>query len=310
MKTSNRAQTSYAARTKNPWSSIILRTLLLLITAAVGSMFIVACGSESENTESQSNDSSEKRVVALDWRYEEILVALGVEPVGIVEIGQSMVPQTLEGKLDGVTSVGQAKQPNLEVIQSLEPDLILASPTRQEAIIPQLEEIAETKAYSDASYVDVLDSMDDIVKQLGKEDEAKEVRQRIEDKIEQAKEVVEPGTRTALIGWSKNTLYTWIEKSFPGSLLEAVGYDYGYTGERSAIESKTDVAELTGDKLPEMNLNMMYLYNDIEGFRSSPYADVVAEIVDVEQDTWSRSRGPLAAEAMLDQIIETAQAQS
>ena len=49
----------------------------------------------------------------------------------------------------------------------------------------------------------------------------------------------------------------------------------------------------------------MFLYNDTEGFRASPYADVVDEIIDVEQDTWSRSRGPLAAEAMLDQIINS-----
>ena len=54
-----------------------------------------------------------------------------------------------------------------------------------------------------------------------------------------------------------------------------------------------------------MKLDRMYLYNDIEGFKSSPYKDVVKDIVDVEQDTWSRSRGPLAAEAMLDKIIET-----
>lgn len=55
-----------------------------------------------------------------------------------------------------------------------------------------------------------------------------------------------------------------------------------------------------------MKLDTMYLYNDIKGFKASPYKDVVKNIVDVEQDTWSRSRGPLAAEKMLDQIIETA----
>ena len=53
----------------------------------------------------------------------------------------------------------------------------------------------------------------------------------------------------------------------------------------------------------------MYLYNDVEGFKSSPYKDVVKHIVDVEQDTWSVPV-PLAAEAMLDQIIETAKEKS
>lgn len=266
---------------------------------------LVACGSKGDGEADGNGPGAQapSRVVALDWRYEEILVALGIEPVGIVEIGKSKAPATLEGKLGDATSVGQAKQPNLEVIQSLEPDLILASPTRHAAILEQLKEIAPTEAYSDESYGAVLDSMDDIAAKVGVEDRAEEVRKRIEGKIAEAKKNVEPGTRAALVGWSKDTLYTWIEKSFAGSLLTAVGYEYGYDGDKSAIESKTDVAELTGDKLPDMKLDMVYLYNDTEGFRSSPYGDVVEKVVDVEQDTWSRSRGPLAAEAILDQII-------
>ena len=272
-------------------------------------LVLVGCadGQESngDSAAEEKKDASSIRVVALDWRYEEILYALGVKPVGIVEIGKSAAPKTLEGKLDGITSVGQAKQPNLEVIQSLEPDLILASPTRQASIMDQLKEIAPTEAYGDTSYTEVLDAMDDIATKIGAEDKAAEVRARIEDKVVKAKEKVAPGTRAALVGWSKNTLYTWVKHSFAGSLLTAAGYEYGYDGEKSAIESKTDVAELTGDKLPGMKLDVMYLYNDIEGFRSSPYADVVSNIVDVDQDTWSRSRGPLAAEAMLDQIINS-----
>lgn len=300
-------------QSKPNFLSVSLRNALFVALAAmmaIVALILAGCsttGSTNSNAEGSQNakKESEKRVVALDWRYEEILYALGVQPVGIVEIGKSKEPQTLKGKLGDATSVGQAKQPNLEVIQSLEPDLILASPTRQAGIMEQLKNIAPTEAYQDTSYIDVLDSMDSIAKILGKEDKAAEVRSRIESKIGEAKNKVEPGTRTALIGWSKNTLYTWVKESFPGSLLTAAGYDYGFDGQKSAIESKTDVAELTGDKLPEMKLDVMYLYNDIEGFRASPYARVVRNIVDVEQDTWSRSRGPLAAEAMLDQIINS-----
>ncbi|MGV9182673.1 ABC transporter substrate-binding protein [Arcanobacterium canis] len=266
-------------------------------------------GCSGQNNATHTSSAAEKahqmRVVALDWRYEEILHALGVQPVGIVEIGKSQAPTTLKGKLDGITSVGQAKQPNLEVIQSLSPDLILASPTRHGAIIKQLKEIAPTEAYSDARYTDVLDAMDKIASKLGREEKAQAVRERLMNKIALARKKVAPGSRTALVGWSKNTLYTWVKDSFAGSLLTAAGYEYGYNGEKSALESKTDVAELTGDKLPAMKLDTLYLYNDTKGFHESPYGGVVKNIVDVDQDTWSRSRGPLAAEAMIDLIIAT-----
>lgn len=293
------ARTGRSGRTRRSgrFTAIALAAVLSLVSV------LTACSGKDAASDGGAEASGAPRVVALDWRYEEILVALGVEPVGIVEIGDSREPATLAGKLGDATSVGQAKQPNLEVIQSLEPDLILASPTRHSAILNQLEDIAPTSSYPDSSYAEVLDSMDDIARQVGAEDRARQVRDRIEGKIGQARELVAPGTRAALVGWSKETLYTWIERSFAGSLLTAVGYEYGYDGERSAIESRTDVAELTGDKLPGMKLDVLYLYNDTEGFRAGPYGDVVGTVVDVEQDVWSRARGPLAAEAMLDQII-------
>lgn len=291
--------------------TINLRAILIFSVALFSAVVLVACSNEKLADDSSVGGSSaaeteDPRIVALDWRYEEILHALDLEPVGIVEIGQSKAPATLEGKLDGIESVGQAKQPNLEVIQSLEPDLILASPTRHAAIMDQLAEIAPTESYSDDSYVDVLDAMDEIAAKYDRQDKAQEVRNRIETKVEKARDVVPDGTRSALIGWTKDTLYTWVDPSFPASLLTAAGYEYGYQGEKSAIESKTDVAELTGDKLSTMELDTLFLYNDQEAFHNSPWADVVDDVVDVEQDTWSRSRGPIAAEVMLDKIIDHA----
>lgn len=293
-----------------------LRLVAAIAAALLAAVFLAACSSNSDGSgdgatgsagseATSASESKNLRVVALDWRYEEILEALGVKPVGIVEIGKSAGPTTLEGKLDGITSVGEAKQPNLEVIQSLHPDLILASPSRHASIMPQLEQIAETESYSDATYSDVLDSMDQIAEKLGKQDEAKQVRERIEHKIDDAKAVVPQGTRAAVAGWSSQMLYTWIGNSFPASLLTAAGYTYGYEGERSNIESKTDVAELTGDKIADMKLDKVYMYKDVDEFKTTPYAQAVPQIIDVDQDIWSRARGPLSAESMLDTIIET-----
>lgn len=58
----------------------------------------------------------------------------------------------------------------------MEPDLILASPTRRSDIMPQLEEVAQTESYPNETYSDVLDSMGEIAAELGKKEKAKEVR--------------------------------------------------------------------------------------------------------------------------------------
>ena len=85
--------------------------IALVATLALGAG-LVACSSDSSSKEGNGEKKIE-RVVALDWRYEEILKALDVDPVGIVEIGKSEAPTTLKGQLGQATSVGQAKQPNL-----------------------------------------------------------------------------------------------------------------------------------------------------------------------------------------------------
>lgn len=301
---------SQLSHPQKSWWRYLVTALGLALTFT-----LYACSGNTGPTTSQASTpgadgSVPTRVVALDWRYEEMLNILGVRPVGIVEIGDSKEPATLKGQLDGITSVGQAKQPNLEVIQSLKPDLILASPTRQGAIMDQLSEIAPTESYSDATYTDVLDSMDKVAEKLGKTAEAKKFRDGLDEKIQQAKAAVKPGTRVAMAGWSKDTLTTWLGSSFPASLLKDVGYEYGFEGEKTAVESKTDVAQMTGDKLADMNLDILFLYNDTEAFHSSPFAKLVPTVEDVEQDTWSRARGPLAAQAMVEQVITLSEKQT
>lgn len=291
-------------RTRAVVSTVLVLVMLTLTACGTGSANPAA--SPDASGSGQDSDGA-MRVVALDWRYEEMLVALGVKPVGIVEIGDSKEPGTLTGQLTGITSVGQAKQPNLEVIASLNPDLILASPTRQGAILDQLKEIAPTETYSDATYTDVLDALQQVGATVGKKDEAQKIVDRINAKITQAHDLVKPGTRAVMAGWAKDTLTVWLPNSFSGSLLQAAGYEYGFEGQKTAVESKTDVAQMTGDKLPGMKLDVLFLYNDPEDFRASPFVTAVPKVVDVEQDVWSRSRGPLAAEAMLDQIINESQ---
>ena len=80
-----------------------VRVVLAFVSALAVGAGLVACSSDSS---SEGNGEKKiERVVALDWRYEEILKALDVDPVGIVEIGKSEAPTTLKGQLGQATSV-------------------------------------------------------------------------------------------------------------------------------------------------------------------------------------------------------------
>ncbi|MEI7026799.1 ABC transporter substrate-binding protein [Paenibacillus sp. y28] len=86
-----------------------------------------------------------KRVVTLYQGGTDVVVALGVKPVGVVQAhGDKPVYDYLKNELEGVQLLGLETQPNLEEIYKLKPDLIITSKFRHEAINDQLSKIAPT----------------------------------------------------------------------------------------------------------------------------------------------------------------------
>lgn len=86
-----------------------------------------------------------QKIVTLFQGANDVVVALGVKPTGVVESWvQQPVYEYLRADLDGVPQVGQESQPNLEEINKLKPDLIIATKIRHEEIYEQLSQIAPT----------------------------------------------------------------------------------------------------------------------------------------------------------------------
>lgn len=86
-----------------------------------------------------------ERVVILTNEGTEALLALGVTPVGAVKswLGDPWYDHIAE-QMEGVTNVGEESQPNLELIISLDPDLIIGNKMRHEQIYDELSAIAPT----------------------------------------------------------------------------------------------------------------------------------------------------------------------
>jgi len=81
------------------------------------------------------------RVVALDWASGETALALGVVPVGFAQIPDYRIWSGGMPMPAAVVDVGLRMEPNLELIHSLQPDLILIAPL-QVTLMPQLSRIA------------------------------------------------------------------------------------------------------------------------------------------------------------------------
>lgn len=94
-----------------------------------------------------SFDTTPKKVVALDWALTEAVLSLGVELEGIADAKgyqQWVVKPELNSN---VTDVGSRREPNLELLTELKPDVILIS-EHMAAAYHQLNKIAPVLVYS------------------------------------------------------------------------------------------------------------------------------------------------------------------
>lgn len=95
------------------------------------------------------------RVVALNWSAAEMLLSLGIKPVGVTLIKGYQKWQTNHPELPlDVAEVGRRQEPDLSTISQLQPDLIIGYEFRHRRLYDSLQSIAPTLLYqqfSDAS---------------------------------------------------------------------------------------------------------------------------------------------------------------
>jgi len=309
------------------------KALTFLLTASlVGTGLLAGCGSEpaatSQPVASDTNNTAaaaqEKtiqhvwgeskiqgtpsKVIALDFFVVDTMASLGVSPAGIAGTDKTRVPAYLKDKVSSTfTDVGERKEPNLEVIRSVSPDLIVANPERAKMIKNELGQITTTIALSDKSYKDILDNVDLMAGVLGKQDEAKKVREGLTQKLADAKSKIKNAPSVLVAGAFEDDFTVWVKNSFIGTLLSDAGVTYKFDGAKENSEGKADVAKLSIERLVELNPDFLFLYgSDIKKWQDNPLfksLKAVKEnhVMEVEQDLWSRGRGPIAAGLILDQ---------
>ncbi|MET7716651.1 iron-siderophore ABC transporter substrate-binding protein [Streptomyces sp. NPDC005407] len=147
----------------------ISRLIAALLAVVLGTAALAACGGEKSSATDDNAKAGAgaaafprtikhamgstpiptqpKRVIVLDTGELDDVTLLGIKPVGAVSPHMKTeggFPNYLKGKIDGVKDVGPMEEPNLELIASLKPDLILSSKIRHEKVYDKLKGIAPT----------------------------------------------------------------------------------------------------------------------------------------------------------------------
>ncbi|MET0190667.1 MAG: ABC transporter substrate-binding protein [Pseudonocardia sediminis] len=255
-----------------------------------------------------------QRVVALEFPYVDMLAALGVRPVGVVDDGdpENLIPQVRE-KLGDYQSVGTRAEPDLEKIASLQPDLIIADNDRHAAIYDQLSAIAPTVVFTArySGYQGTLDVARKVADALGRTDAANTEIARINGRLDELAKTVPPGDKRealAIIPRERGTLQVLGKGSYVPDILERVGIPYAPEGAKFPADS--DAASIGLEGLAEIDPDVLFVMTDAKTTTNDWVASPVWQnlravragtVYPVDRALWTRSRGLVSMELIAEQ---------
>ncbi|WP_068776406.1 ABC transporter substrate-binding protein [Paenibacillus sp. FJAT-26967] len=198
-----------------------------------------------------------KRVVILTNEGTEALLALGIKPVGAVKsfTGNPWYDH-IKADMEGVTVVGDEQQPNLELIASLKPDLIIGNKMRQEKVYEQLKAIAPT-VFSETLRGEWKNNFSLYADALGKKSDGEKViadfDKRIEDFKGKAGDKLKEKVSVVRFMAGKTRIY--LEDTFTGIIFKQIGIA------RTPVKAKdTFVEEITKERVPEVDADRLFYF--------------------------------------------------
>jgi len=262
-----------------------------------------------------------QRVVTLEYFSLETAMAVDVKPIGANmngDINDQKVP--LQDRLEGITPVGaNLAEPNLELILSLKPDLILSIDIFAEEIYEQLSEIAPTVVYEFQGSGEWKEILRFYADALGRQEAGEQALDEYLSRVEELRQVLgdeRESLEISVVRVGQEQLTLYLKTSFIGTILEDVGLprppaqDQDEFSEQISLEeierADGDVIYLWGyDALPPARSEVR---STIEELRDDPIFQLLEGVqqgeVYVAPDYWIGS-GILAANAVLDDLFRT-----
>ncbi|MBH5318418.1 AraC family transcriptional regulator [Paenibacillus sp. GSMTC-2017] len=258
-----------------------------------------------------------QRVVILTNEGTEALLAVGIKPVGAVSswVGDPWYNHIKED-MEGVTVVGDELQPNIELIASLKPDLIIGNKVRQEKIYEQLKLIAPTifsadlmgdwkinfKLYSEA---------------LNKKEEGDKAMAAFDKRVEDVKAKLgsKAETKVSVARFSASQVRIYQKQTFSGVLLSQLGIA------RPASQDKDSFMEvMTKETIPSMDGDVMFYFVSekpgqtdgakvVEEWKNDPLFKNLSvtknnKVIQVDEGIWNSAGGYEAANLLLDELVK------
>lgn len=255
-----------------------------------------------------------QRIVVLTNEGTEALLAVGVTPVGAVKswLGDPWYDHIAADMAD-VTVLGEESAVNLEVLVSLEPDLIIGNKQRHEEIYEQLSAIAPT-VISERLRGDWKINMALYTDAIGKGEEGKAALAAFDARVTALHDALGASLEEeiSIARFMAGQTRIMFKDSFSGLILEQLGFH------RPATQDKAEFAEeITKERIPEFEGDRLvyFTYETGNGEGETQAEDWLADplwqnlavvkagkVHAVSDAIWNTAGGIIAGNLLLDDI--------
>lgn len=258
-----------------------------------------------------------ERIVVLTNEGTEALLGLGIKPVGAVKswTGDPWYDH-IKADMEGVTVVGDESQPNMELIASLKPDLIIGNKLRQEKVYDQLNAIAPT-IFSETLRGEWQANFKLYAEALGKKAEGDKVIADYDSRTAdfKAKAGDKLNQKVSVVRFMAGKTRIYLEDTFTGIAFSKLGI----TRPDNQKYTDTFVEEITKERLPEVDADMLFYftYETGDGKGTGMEEEMLKDplwkslnvvknnkAIRVSDAIWNTSGGVVAANLMLDELYQ------
>lgn len=250
------------------------------------------------------------RPAAISTFGADVALALGTAPVAVTDYGLQGVPDYLAPQLSGVRGLGPRHQPNLEVLSSVRPDLVIAIRRYTEKDGDQIEAIAPLLALDLITVEDSLRAVELAGQALGKPAKADALNDRFLERVQSLAERNngKPTGTLALLTSGSETPFIYYDHFLPTVVLEQLGFD-NVGGKPPNPESGIPLGyRISLEALLKLNPDTILLLptSRQRAFTMNPiwpYLKAVStgQVYEVPH-YWKEGAGPIARERILDDI--------
>ncbi|MBP1906740.1 iron complex transport system substrate-binding protein [Paenibacillus turicensis] len=308
-------------------SKIITLAFVLLLSG-----LLTACGTTTQSQSSQADNSNKgsasanvtaidhkagttkitgvpKRIAVMEYGLLATVLSLGETPIAYTDDGKQDTLQELGflDKIKGYTSIGTRQQPNLELLRTAKPDLIIGDYARHKDIYNELSNIAPTLLLPDtkATYEDAIQNELIIGQALHKDTEARAYVEAHQAKLQEVVSKAPKDKSYLIAALGEKVINPRTNLFFQPNMLQSAGLNYALT----AADKKETARKVDLEQMLEIDPDILFVTNEqfLEKWESDPlYKQLKAvqnnHVFVVSHSKWSFNRSLYGANVVLDEF--------